>query len=147
MEAGAEWLIYKYQSFCRSTGEYALENILPLFAGAHVDAHIVGVLSEEENMVSEYECHLTVEFKDSVKATEQEPTERAELLLVFEYDLVTIQPDMMVRSQHFDEVVDVKILRILRSLIVFLIDLLDYAICYHMVYVFIVFVLSVKISN
>ena len=147
MEAGAEWLIYKYQGFSRSTGEYALENILSLFTGAHMDAHIVGVLSEEENMVSEYECHLTVEFKDSVKATEQEPAERAELLLVFEYDLIAIQPDMMVWSQHFDEVVDVKILRILRSLIVFLIDLLDYAICYHMVYVFIVFVLSVKISN
>ena len=147
MEAGAEWLLYKYQGFSRSTGEYALENILPLFAWAHVDAHIVGVLSEEENMVSEYECHLTVEFKDSIKATEQESAERAELLLVFEDDLVAIQPDMMVWSQHFDEVVDVKILRILRSLIVFLIDLLDYAICYHMVYVFIVFVLSVKISN
>ena len=147
MEAGAEWLLYKYQGFSRSTGEYALENILSLFAGAHVDAHIVGVLSEEENMVSEYECHLTVEFKDSIKATEQEPAERAELLLVFEYDLIAIQSDMMVWSQHFDEVVDVKILRILRSLIVFLIDLLDYAICYHMVYVFIVFVLSVKISN
>lgn len=128
-------------------GENALEDVLPLLTWTHMDTHVVGVLAEEKYMVAEYECHLPVELKDAVKASEQKSTEGTEFLLVFEYHFVAVDPYMMVGSQHLYESVYVKILRILRSLIVFLVDLLYDAICYHGVYVFIVFVLSVIISN
>ena len=116
------------------SGENALEDVLPLLAGSHMHAHIIGIFPKEQYMVSEYKSHLTVEFKDSVESTEKETAKRAEFLLVFKNHFIAVYPYVMVRGEHLDEMVYVKILGILRGLVVFLIDLLDYSICYHGVY-------------
>ncbi len=112
-------------------GEDALEDVLAVFTWTHVDAHIVGIFTEEKDMVAEYESYLLIEFKNTIQTSKKKSAEGAEFFLVFKYHFVSIYADVMVRSEHINEVVKPKIFWFLRCFVILLVYFLYNSVGYH----------------
>lgn len=85
-------------------------------------------------MISEYECHLAVKLKNSMKATNEKTPERIELFLILKNYFRAIYFYFMVGSKEINKIIEPEVVRVLGGLAIFLINFFNDAISNHSKY-------------